>query len=55
MPEVGKRYEVEGQDCCVSVWFIAVCTSVGEDQWDTIEWDNGVRISGYAVTFTEVT
>lgn len=61
--EVGKKYEVEIQDCCVMGYFKATLTKIeGEVKKANIEgnplwliFDNGVKIAFYGnVTLTEI-
>lgn len=47
--EIGKRYFVRGDDCCVRARFTARCVEIGNGDGEQTDWsfDNGVRIEGF--------
>ena len=59
--EVGKKYKVSFEDCCVSGWFTSVLIGIeynedGKEYSPNItNWDNGVHLEEqWGVTFEEV-
>lgn len=54
--EVGKRYAVTANDCCLTIDFIAILVGIGndEDSWPSeyTVWSNGVTVRG-GVGWTE--
>lgn len=54
MPEVGKTYRVECEDCCVTAYFTATLLRIDAEGEDLV-FDNGVTLGTYnACTFAEV-
>lgn len=49
--EIGKRYKISFDDCCVQGFFTASVLSIEviEDFVSSVTFDNGVTISGHGV------
>jgi hypothetical protein len=60
IPEVGKRYKVRADDCCVLVCFTAVLMAINEEESEYDKkfiFDNGVVLDCYthSIKFEEAT